>query len=131
MIETNEHKEQCAVIQYCDVMKILCFAIPNASALSYLDRIAAKRNMAKLKKEGLRVGIPDLFIPQPSAAGHHGLFIEMKKPKTSTPAGKTSKEQEWWQTQLQLHGYISVICYGANEAINEIEKYKAINKEQS
>lgn len=114
----SEHYEQCLVIRYCDIKKIPIFAIPNANALSSQNKQMAIRNMAKMKKEGLRKGIPDLFIPV-AKNGYHGLFIEMKRVKGST----TSKEQKEWIEKLNNNGYKAIICKGSQVAISEIENY--------
>lgn len=114
----SEHQEQCTVIQYCKAKKILVFAIPNANAMSSLNKTMAVKTMAKLKKEGLKSGVPDLFIPMPTSK-HHGLFIEMKRQKGSS----ISLEQKAWIATLSNEGYKAVICKGAKMAIEEIEKY--------
>ena len=107
----KEHNEQVIVIKYCDLKKIPIFAIPNGSNKSR----TAQRNF---KAEGLRAGVPDLFIPVPSIK-YHGLFIEMKRVKGSV----TSKEQKEWIALLNKQGYKAVICKGAAVAISEIENY--------
>ena len=114
----SEHQEQCTVIQYCTLKKILVFSIPNANAMSSLNKNMAVRIMSRLKKEGLKKGIPDLFIPVPKGIWC-GMFIEMKRQKGST----TSKEQKEWIATLQMQGYRAVICKGAKEAISEIDRY--------
>lgn len=114
----SEHEEQSTVIRYCDIKKIPVFAIPNANALSSQNKQMAIRNMAKMKREGLRKGIPDLFIPV-AKDNYHGLFIEMKRIKGST----TSKEQKDWIEKLNNNGYKAIVCKGSKVAIEEIEKY--------
>lgn len=118
----TENEEQTEVNNYCRRKMILMFAIPNGS---YKSLTAQK----KFKAEGLKAGVPDLFIPQPNKF-YHGLFIEMKKrPKTlkngtKSYAGiKVSKQQEEWIEKLRGRGYEAVVCYGADEAIELIEDY--------
>lgn len=107
----TEHQEQSLVIKYCELRKIPIFHIPNGSYKSKTARM-------KSKKEGLKAGIPDLMIPVANR-NHHGLFIEMKRVKSS----KVSVHQEQWIELLNKQGYKAVICYGNNEAIKEIEEY--------
>ena len=115
MSTPTEHEEQCAVIQYFDLKykehRGRLFAIPNGS---YKSRAAA----SSFKKEGLRAGVPDLFLPV-ARKGYHGLFIEMKRLKGSV----TSKEQKSWHEYLNGQGYLCVVCKGAQSAIDIIDDY--------
>ena len=123
-----EHPEQCAVIDWCawNTKKYPClawiYAVPNGARTSIS---VAKR----LKKEGMRAGVPDLFLPYPSNAAkgifgtrindYHGLYIEMKRLKGST----TSKEQKAWHKYLLNVGYQVKVAKGADEAIKFIKEY--------
>lgn len=113
----SEHHEQVIVNRYCLIRKIPMFAIPNGTYLNGTTLQRAKQ-MNHLKAEGLRKGVPDLFIPV-AKKGYHGLFIEMKRIKGST----TSKEQKEWIALLELQGYKAVVCKGSEEAIEVIEEY--------
>jgi len=114
---TSEHLEQSFVVKYCDIKKIPIFAIPNGT------NIPSHKGRAKAKKEGLKKGVPDLFIPVPKN-GFNGLFIEMKKPKClKSKAGTVSKEQREWLNLLSLNGYKSVVCVGSDVAIGVIDEY--------
>lgn len=107
----SEDNEQITVMQYCELKHIIAVHIPNES----------KRSVAygaKMKRMGLRKGFPDIFIPT-SRQGFYGLFIELKRDKKS----RVSAEQTAWISYLNKQGYKAMICYGATEAINEIEKY--------
>ena len=106
-----EHDEQVAFIQWCDYKHIKVFAIPNGSNKSK----AAQR---KFKAEGLRAGIPDLFIPIVSKK-YAGLFVEMKRKKGSV----TSDIQKWWIELLNIQGYKAEIAKGCDEAIRITEEY--------
>ena len=126
-----EHPEQCAVIDWCDwnTKKYPClawiYAVPNGARTSIS---VAKR----LKKEGMRAGVPDLFLPFPKLklgdrkpdgwcdhVYYHGLFIEMKRKKGSV----TSPEQKAWHKYLLSAGYQVVIAKGADEAVKFIKEY--------
>ena len=115
---TTEHAEQMAVCQWwrlaCKTYKLpefALFAIPNA----------AKRSMALaayMKAEGLRSGIPDLFLAMATATYCSGLFIEMKvKPNKPQP------EQNKVIAYLRTEGYAVEVCYSADEAIAAIKEY--------
>jgi VRR-NUC domain len=109
----TEHEEQCKVIEWCDQDPIAkkIFAIPNGSHKS-------PATAAKFKREGLRPGVPDLFLPV-ARRGFHGLFIEMKRTKGSV----ISDDQGKWIVQLGLDGYSCWVCRGADEAISVIQDY--------
>ena len=111
-----EHDEQVKVIQWASKSHglypelELLFALPNAAKRSY-----ALANY--LKAEGMRPGIPDLFLPSPKGK-FHGLFIEMKSKN-----GKISDIQKWWHDKLSAQGYLVWTCYGFNSAKEVITMY--------
>ncbi len=110
-LKSNEDEEQAAVIEYCELMKIVVVHIPNEG----------KRSMAygaRMKRLGMKKGFPDLFFPSPRL-GYHGLMIEMKTDRKS----RVSPEQKGWILYLQKQGYCATVCYGADEAIAELKKY--------
>jgi len=118
-----EHPEQCRVIDWCDwnTKKYPCLAwiysVPNGARTSIS---VAKR----LKAEGMKAGVPDLFLPHAKHSANglwflSGLFIEMKRLKGST----TSKEQKAWHKYLLGAGYQVVVAKGADEAIKFIKDY--------
>lgn len=115
----SESQEQKAVIQWCasNPKAGLIFAIPNGT------HIKSHQGRAKAKAEGLKKGVPDLFLPV-ARNGFNGLFIEMKKPKDAkSAAGKPSKEQLQWLNDLTEQGYMAVICVGVDAAISTIKSY--------
>lgn len=113
----TEHEEQKVVIQWFDVqhkrLKGRLFAVPNGGARH-------KAVAGKLKAEGVRPGVPDLWLPVP-AGGFSGLVIEMKRLKGSS----TSDEQLDWLDFLARQGFLAVICKGADAAIDTIQAYLA------
>ena len=115
-----EHEEQRAVIAWADAhpdMRVRrLFAIPNGA------RVAMK-TAKKLKAEGMRAGVPDLFLPV-AWDGWHGLFVEMKK----TTGGTVSSEQAEWHTRLGIHAYRVVVARGADAAIAAICEYLRVKR---
>lgn len=73
---------------------------------------------ARAKAEGVRAGIPDIFWPYPSY-GYHGLYIELKKPKT----GRVSPEQRQVMNTLNGYGYVAVVAVGWREATEAVVDY--------
>jgi hypothetical protein len=114
--QATEHQEQVALFQWANSVKNQypmlewLFAIPNGGKR---DIVTA----AKMKREGLKMGIFDLCLPYP-VEGFHGLYIEMKR-----KGGKPSKKQREFQDYLLSQGYVAVVCEGWIEAKNVIERY--------
>lgn len=105
----TEHAHQCAVMCWCannfkthPELKLL-FAIPNGGER---NPVVASR----LKAEGVKAGVPDLFLPV-ARHGLHGLFIEMKKPK-----GQVSMFQAAWIRDLGEQKYGTFVAWGWEEA---------------
>jgi hypothetical protein len=128
-ISLSEHSEQTTIITWARRWEHLypelrlLFAIPNGAALTYhTDRRGNRYSpqASKLKAEGLRPGIPDLFLPVPRQ-GFHGMFIELKVGRN-----KPTKEQAQLLDLLAEQGYYAAACWGAEEAITEIKEYLEI-----
>lgn len=88
----------------------MLFAIPNGGARTAVTG-------AMLKREGVKKGVPDLFLACPRKACG-GLFIEMKK-----KGGKVSIEQREWLAKFIFQGYQAEVCYSFDEAKAVIMKY--------
>ena len=71
----------------------------------------------KLKKMGVRAGIPDLLLPV-SRNGYHALWIEMK-----IKVGKLSDSQSRFIEWQRKEGAKCVVCYSWTEAKDIIEDY--------
>tara|TARA_B110000285_G_scaffold75466_1_gene86901 strand:- start:891 stop:1316 length:426 start_codon:yes stop_codon:yes gene_type:complete len=117
--DVSEHTEQVALFNWCKLMEgrhpqmALIFSIPNGGH----RHIAVAR---KLKKEGVKSGIPDIFLSVPKN-DKHGMFIEMKHGKN-----KPSESQLEWLGALSGEGYETAICYGFDDARDAIIKYLGI-----
>lgn len=111
-----EHEEQVVFMQWCSLQEKkypelqLMFAIPNGGQRS-------ATTAAKLKKEGVKAGIPDLHLPVAKGT-YNSLFIEMKVGKN-----RPTKHQETMMQLLEDAGNRCVVCYGAKEAIQETLNY--------
>jgi len=120
----TEHDDQAAVIEWCNYMAgqypelELLYATPNAGKRSFG---AAKY----MHREGMRAGIPDLFMPC-ARQGFHGLFIEMKN--NVGRKGTVTEQQKWWLDRLAREGYKTVVCYGVQDAVDEIVYYLGIKE---
>lgn len=88
---------------------------------------------ARSAQEGVKPGVPDMFLPVPMFVGllatrlvyappYHvpetaraftGLYIELKRPvSVGKSAGRESAEQERWRNYLRSVGYRVEVCYG-------------------
>lgn len=113
----TESEEQRAVMEWAEAASgrwpelRLLYHVPNEG----------QRSMAtggRLRAEGLKSGVPDLCLP--SAHGkYHGLYIEMKR----TQGSKTTPEQKEWLEALEVEGYKTALCRGADAAIETIMGY--------
>lgn len=91
----------------------LLFHIPNGGS-------RGKVEAARFKAEGVKAGVPDLFLPV-ARGPYHGLFIEMKRQK----GGRVSEAQKAWIAALIAQGYRAEVCHGWREAAALIEYYLA------
>ena len=89
----------------------LLFHIPNGGK-------RGKAEAARFQAEGVKPGVPDLFLPVPRS-GFHGLFIELKR----QAGGRASKEQNVWIKTLVDQGYRAFVAKGWEEAAREILLY--------
>lgn len=99
-----------ACVQF-NVPEILLFAIPNGGKRGVVTG-------AIMKREGVRPGVCDLFLACPNTAGHHGLFMEMKK-----PLGAISGMQEYFIETARGKGYVAFACYSLAQASGLITDY--------
>lgn len=101
--------QQPSVRQRYPELKLL-YHIPN-------ERKCSPQEGTRLKRMGVKAGVPDLCLPSPKGK-YHGLYIELK-----TITGKATEPQKWWQSQLTEQGYLSLICYGWQMATDCLTRY--------
>lgn len=121
-IYPTEEEEQTVVMHWAAMMAgrwpelRMLFHVPNGGKRS-------KTEAARFRAAGVRSGVPDLFLPC-ARGGYHGMWIEMK-----AFGGRVSAEQERWLRELQAAGYFCRVCYGADAAIAELERYMQLREE--
>jgi len=81
-------------------------AVPNGGRRS-------PREAAALARQGVRKGVPDLLIFDPTRDGEVGLAIEMKR----RSGGTVSPHQRDWHEALRERGWRVEVCRGADAAI--------------
>lgn len=109
----TEYQECFTFTQWLELKQVLYFHIPN-------EGLRTISSGARLKKIGLKKGVPDYFICS-GMGGYHGLFIEMKR-KTHCVI---TPHQEYWLERLVEAGFYACVCRGAEEAINTTCEYLA------
>lgn len=125
-----EHELQMSICTLMDLLKLPYFFIPNGAHFeSMFTRI-------KVKKMGLKAGVPDLFVfrpfykeriyddniphPFPSSRIYCGLFIEVKSPtrKAVPDEGKQSDMHK----RIRAEGYDVVTVNNLDDAQLELTK---------
>lgn len=117
-MQFEEHRIQKGFIEWFEYQypqyAPFLFAIPNGGK-------RGKAEAGRLKAEGVRKGIPDLFLSVPAGVCH-GLYIE-----TKTPKGNTTKEQKYYLEEFCRLGYRTTVCRGLEDFTREINKYLSGN----
>ena len=86
--------------------------IPNGGSRHPIEAV-------NLKRQGVKAGVPDLFLP--CARGkYHGLYIEMK---STDKSARLSKKQKEWRDGLIENGYRVHCCKGFEAAKEVIIDY--------
>lgn len=117
-----EHGLQVACVKWFDLQypkeRMLLFAVPNGGRR---DRVTG----AKLKAEGVRAGVADLFYAKPKCdvSGFVvccGLFVEMK---TMNDGSCQSEAQRLFEREVKRMGYGYRVCRSVDEFIAVIKDY--------
>jgi len=111
MRSQEEHEIQKVIVEYLDIMGAPYFAIPNGGQRH--PGVARK-----LKAEGVKAGVADLFIMHPNA-NRNGLFVEVK-----TAIGKQSESQKDFQSKCKLWNYAYVLVRSLDDMIEILDDYK-------
>ena len=125
-IAPSEHSEQAKVFAWakrnwcvCHELDELMFSTLNGISLGG-SKASRGRTITKMKAEGMKVGVPDIFL-MVARQSWHGLAIELKRQD-----GTLSDEQVWWLDKLTEQGYLATACWGAREAISVLAEYMDI-----
>lgn len=113
----TESQEQQALFRYCSVEMS---RYPDLDMLAHVPNEGkrTKATGARLKREGLRRGYPDIVLDVPRGI-YHGLKIELKRRKGS----KITQDQKDWIRKLNAQNYLAAFCYGWEEAWELIHAY--------
>lgn len=117
----TEHSQQAAFFcwiqqqQFDDRLRY-AFAIPNGG----------ERNVkvaSRLKAEGVKAGVPDVFIPIPATI-YAGMWLEFKRPGTENQRpGRLSTDQEKWRDFLISQHYFHKTVFNHLQAAESVLIY--------
>lgn len=115
--EISESVEQERLFQWAEGMSV---KYPELISMYHIPNEGKRKRStgARLKRMGLRKGVPDVCLPV-ARCGCHALYIEMKRLKD----GRPTKDQLDWIELLTTQGNMAVICKGWEVAAELIEKY--------
>ncbi len=118
-VNPTEDEEQMALFTWAHHMAATGH-FPELSRLFHVPNGGSRgpAEAGRFKAMGVKPGVPDVFLDVPRG-GFHGLRIEMKR----RHGGKVSEDQTDWIDWYNANGYRAVICYGWDEAREEIENY--------
>lgn len=113
----TEAQEQTTLFQWVSMMT---GKLPELRLLHHIPNGGGRNPIEArhLKEQGVKPGIPDLFLPC-ARGGFHGLYIEMKRRK----GGRVSIEQKKMIIALREQGYRVEVCQGWEEARDIITAY--------
>lgn len=108
----SEAQEQKALFEWAEYFPALKWlhAIPNGGRRD-------KKEAADLKRQGVKAGVSDIFLPLPKGK-YHGLYIEMK-----VKGNKPTEKQTEFLEYAKGAGYAVAVTYSAEEAIKVITMY--------
>ncbi len=111
----TEHANQSALFAWIATqakwpLLNLAFSIPNGG-------LRNKATAARLKAEGVKAGVPDIFLPL-ARGQYHGLFIEMKVGR-----GRANTAQARMLVTLMEQSYCGRTCWGWEEARDTLNWY--------
>lgn len=113
----KECEEQARLFNWARMMEgrypelRMLFHIPNGGARN-------KAEAGRFKAEGVKAGVPDLFLPAPRGK-YHGLFLELKRQY----GGRVSPAQKAWMDELQAQGYVARVACGWEDASETLRWY--------
>lgn len=138
----TEHAEQVALFIWCHQVRDeypelqSMFAIPNGG-------LRNKATAGRLKAEGVKSGVVDLFLPLPITYRHspdpklteyhqirmyYGLWIEMKRKRAQNirntdPEFGATPEERAFIALMKQRGYAATVCHGWEEARDVLTSY--------
>ena len=118
MANMTEDQIQQAVIRWSQQASVRKM-FPQLALLYHIhnERKCTPQQGARLKRMGVKSGVPDLHLPVARGA-YHGLYLEMK-----TEKGRVSANQAWWLERLRENGCCCVVCRRWEDAAHTLVTY--------
>jgi hypothetical protein len=119
-----EYQEQCALFEWA---KLAGKTMPELEFLTAtLNGVRLSPFLAKkAKRGGMKKGPFDIYLDV-RRGRYSGLRVELKRKANKAlgvEKGRPSKDQLKWGEHYTANGFLALICYGADEAIQAITKY--------
>lgn len=108
--EGRESDFQATLAMYLDAIGVLWYHCPNGGTRN-------QREAARLKREGVKAGVPDVCICV-AKGGFHGFYVELKVGYNNPQP----KQIEILQ-RLEANGYKTLVTKSLDEAIEMIDEY--------
>ena len=117
-MQMTEHAIQATAVALLRKRGVTFFAVPNGG-------LRSKATAAKLWREGVQAGVPDLIILDPPPTqkerpypAYVGLVVEIK-----TETGRPSKQQLDWLSQFSSRRWAARITYGLAELLTLLVEF--------
>lgn len=110
-MKISEDHFQIQTAKLLDLLKLDWFHTPNGG----------KRNLstaAKMKRMGVKAGIPDIIIINKTLTNNTGICIELKIGRN-----KTTINQEMWRSKFVKNDWLYFIAYSIDDIISITSKY--------
>lgn len=113
-MKLSEHAVQSIAVALLRRRGVRFFAVPNGG-------LRTKATAAKLWREGVESGVPDLIIidPPPRSVGRYvGMVVEVK-----AQGGRATPEQLRWVQDFAQRGWVARIPKGEQELLNLLVEF--------
>ena len=113
----TEYEEQIKLAEYLDIKGYLWCHVPNGG-----NRDA--KTGAKMKKQGVKPGVPDVLIFLPKS----GIAIELKR-SNGVPSDVRDTQKKWL-TELESRDWLTKVAFGADDAIEWLKELDGLHGER-
>jgi len=121
---TSKHKKDAEGKEQVQLIKQFRAEFPDVGhLLIHIPNGGSRKNAFegwRLKEQGVRAGVSDLFLPVPCGR-FHGLWVEFKAAAPNTAA--VSAAQMEWIVLMKQQGYDAHVCIGVDNAMQTLRTY--------
>lgn len=119
----SEDNFQISLASYLDTIGVLWFHPANERQLAVKFNSKGRAYSplgTKLKRKGVKSGVPDVIIFEPRGI-YHALMIEIK-----VGNNKTTPNQKKWIAELNKRNYLCKVSYSLDESMDIVKKYLSL-----